>query len=130
MTASGVLLFTDLAKVGPLSMLTAAIADVFAGPISLKNPSSVPAFFPGAPQTCLRGRMVRNEGQVAVVFAPGSLVHPDIGQGLEAAPVELFGHDTFTDRPNGPPRYPGELGDGGLIRPGDQPGDHVLESPC
>lgn len=41
--------------------------------------------------------------------------------------IELAGNDAFTDSPDGPPRYPGEHGDAGLVRPGDKPGDHILK---
>lgn len=71
--------------------------------------------------------MVGDQGPVAVVFAPGNLVHTNIDQGLEACIVKLLGHDAFADRPDGPPRDPGERGDGGLVRTGDQPGDYGLK---
>lgn len=46
---------------------------------------------------------------------------------LEACVIELFLHDAFTDSSDRAPDDPGEGGNAGLVRPGDQPCDEVLK---
>jgi len=108
-------------------MLTASRVAVFCGSNLLEESIQRRRVLPRRTPHDFRGGVVRDEGQVAVVFPPGNLVHPNIDQAFKAGLIELFGNDAFADRPDSPPRDPGERGDGGLVRTGDQPGDHVLK---
>ena len=73
--------------------------------------------------------MVDDQGQVLVVLPPGDLIDPDTEQAIQAARFQLGGHDPFAGPAHGPPRHPTQPGDRGLVHPGRQPGQQVIEVP-
>ena len=71
--------------------------------------------------------MVRDQGQVLVVLAPGDLIDADVDQPGQSLRVQLLGGDPLAHRADGAPGDPRERGHGGLVGLGDQPHDQVLE---
>ena len=73
--------------------------------------------------------MVTDEGEVAVLLAPGHLVDADIEQLIQAVGVELVAGDALDDPPNGAPVDPHQPADRALVGPRSQVGDEALEVP-
>jgi len=73
--------------------------------------------------------MVTDQGEVAVLLAPGDLVDADVEQVLEPVGVELVLGDALDDPPDGAPVDPHQPTDRALVRPGGQVGDETLEVP-
>jgi len=80
----------------------------------------------GAPSH-LAAAMIGDQGEGAVLLAPGHLVDPDLEQRIQPARVELVGDHPSADRPDRLPGDPHQPADRGLVHPGGQPRHQVLE---
>jgi hypothetical protein len=80
----------------------------------------------GAPHD-LTANVIGDEGEVAVLLAPGHLVDPDLEQIVQPIRIELVGADARDDPPDGVPVDPDQPLDRRLVGPGGQPRDERLE---
>ena len=73
--------------------------------------------------------MIADEGEVALLLAPGHLVDADIEQLIQAVRVELVAGDALDDSSHGAPVDPHQPTDRALVGPRSQVGDEALEVP-
>jgi hypothetical protein len=80
----------------------------------------------GAPHDLARA-MIRDKGEILVVFPPRDLIDPDLEKAVETPRVQFGSNNTFNDSAHGAPCDPDQAGDRGLIGPGSQPRHQRLE---
>ncbi len=71
--------------------------------------------------------VVDDQGQVFVVLAPGDLVDTDAEQPVETTGIEFGGDDPPAGSADGAPTHPAQSGDRGLVHPGRQPSEEIVE---
>ena len=71
--------------------------------------------------------VIDDKGEVLVVLAPRDLVDTDPEQAVEAVRVQFGCDDTFAGPANGAPRHPTQASDRGLVHPGRQPPEQIIE---
>jgi hypothetical protein len=75
----------------------------------------------------LAADMVGDEGEIAVLHAPGNLIDPNLKEVLQPVRVQLVLADAGDDPADRVPVDPGQPLDRGLIGPRCQPRDELLE---